>query len=89
MTNPYPNVAPGIESGSVDSKPVTPSDTQNLKPWCRGISFGAAGTIRYTTYKGKVRNIPADSLAAGIIHPIRAKRIHATGTTATGIVAYW
>ena len=29
------------------------------------------------------------ALAAGIMHPLRLARIKATGTTATGIVAYW
>ena len=78
----------GMESPASDYIPITASDTENL-PWhCRGISFATAGALSIVTPKGKTRIIPDGALAAGIIHPIRAKRINATGTGASDIVVY-
>jgi hypothetical protein len=62
--------------------------TSNAIP-CRGIAFAVAGAIKIDDARGNTVTIPSGVLAAGIIHPIRAKRIHATGTTATSIVAFW
>jgi hypothetical protein len=36
---------------------------------------------------GETCVFPSGSLAAGIVHPIMATQIRATGTTASGIVA--
>lgn len=52
----------------------------------RGISFAAAGAITYESYDGNTYVIPADHLAAGVVHPIRGiVKIKDTGTTATSI----
>lgn len=69
---------------------VTPSDTVSIKSTgqiCRAIYVGVAGDIVAVdandvavTFKGA---------AAGTIIPIRAKRINATSTTATDLVALY
>jgi hypothetical protein len=68
---------------------VTPSDTVDLPAPSRGISFAVAGALEIIDLGGVDTTIPSGSLAAGIIHPIRATRIKNAGTTATSIVAYW
>lgn len=69
---------------AVDVVPVTPSDAADLANHARAIRAQAAGTLRITTFKGNVRDT---FIAAGEILPVYAIRIHATGTTATGIEA--
>jgi len=68
---------------------VTPSDSVNINDEipCRGILLGVAGNISVLNAFGTAVTI--SGLSAGIIHPISTKRIRSTGTTATGIVAFF
>lgn len=63
---------------------VTPSDTATLTIPSRCICVGVAGNVRVDMVDGSTVTWPA--LAAGVLHPIRARRIYASGTTATTIV---
>jgi hypothetical protein len=66
---------------------VTPSDTDNLPLATRGISVNGAGTVTVDLV-GDGSSI-AVYIGAGIILPIRAKKVYATGTDATGIVGWY
>ena len=71
-----------------DLVPVVPSNDDDLDApalaiRCKPIS-GAAGTLRFTADSGEVRNTEIDK---GELLPVRAVKIHATGTTATGLEA--
>ena len=68
---------------------VTPDDATDLANTSRGISFAAAGTLRVHMSDGVDITFPADSLAPGIIHPMRVDRVWDTGTTVTGIVVFY
>lgn len=73
---------------------VTASDSIPLKyngvvKACRGISFAVAGDLAVVDDVGNAVIIPSGSLAAGVIHPIVTPYVRATGTAATGIVAYF
>jgi hypothetical protein len=68
---------------------VTPSDTEDIMP-TNGIYVGAAGDLQ-VTLKGMPdgESIVFKGLVAGMIHPIKAKRIWAASTTATNILAVY
>lgn len=69
----------------IDLVPVVPSDTVDLPIPARMIRCrptGAAGTIRITTVAGQVRNT---AIALGETLAVSAVRVHASGTTATGL----
>lgn len=67
---------------------VTPSDSVNFaQGQCRGIYVGVAGDVVVVHTDGST--VTYKSLAAGIVHPIRAYRINATSTTATNMVALY
>lgn len=78
---------PGNQSDTFsasDVLTVTPSDTVDL-PWiARGIRARVGGDIRITSGVGIVRNT---FIGDGELLPVAATRIHATGTTATGLEA--
>lgn len=74
-----------INAPALGGQSVTPSDTDDLPFACRGICVGVAGDVKVTHWDGDVVTWPA--LVAGVIHPIAARRIWDTGTTATTIVA--
>jgi len=67
---------------------VTPSNTVDLLNFTRGIYVGVAGDVKVKMAGARGdEDVTFVGLAAGIIHPMVVKRIFATGTAATSIVA--
>lgn len=82
------NVDWNVYSSADDALSVTPSDTVDLsKGISSGVYVGGSGDLNVTLRNGTT--IKFVGLSAGIIHPIAAKRIHATGTTATNLIAVY
>lgn len=69
---------------AIDLVPVVPSDTVDLPMFARALRIAGAGTLRITTLRGNVRNT---NVAAGETLDVAVRRVHATGTSATGIEA--
>lgn len=69
---------------ALDLVPVTPNDDADLAIPARALRIGTAGTLRITTYTGEVRNT---NVREGELLPCFVLRVHADGTTATGIEA--
>jgi hypothetical protein len=84
MIDKFSAMTEGLSSPPSDMIAVTPDDSTDLTYVSRAINVATSGTVRVTTRWGTTASI---SVAAGIIFPIRVRRIWATGTTATGIVA--
>lgn len=80
-----------LSDPSGDIALVTASDTVDISAGktTRGLSLAVAGAISVITQAGQTVLIPSGALAVGMIHPIRITRVRATGTTATGMVAYF
>lgn len=78
-SSPFANLNTPI---GFDAIAVTPADATDLAYPVRGLLVAVAGTIALVTPAGTALTITAP---AGFV-PIGAKRILATGTTATGIV---
>lgn len=66
---------------------VTPNDSTDLTTPGRGLYVGVSGDVKVTTVGGDALTFVG--LAAGVVHPIMAKRVWSTGTTATSIIAVW
>lgn len=86
MIDQFKNHAPGLESPPQGGFDITPSDTADLSQALRGINVSASGTVRVSTVDGADLTL---TVAAGIIFPIRATRVWATGTSANGIVGLY
>ena len=65
---------------------VTPTDGVDLMRHTRGLYIGVAGTIR-VTHVGDTDATDYPITIGGYIYPWAIKRVHATGTTATSIIA--
>ena len=65
---------------------VTPTDGVDLVRHTRGLYIGVAGTIR-VTHVGDSDPTDYPITVGGYIYPWAVKRVHATGTTATSIIA--
>jgi hypothetical protein len=66
---------------------ITPSNTVDIAAPVRAIYVGGAGSVVITTVDGN--DVTFAGLPAGMILPVRAVRVRATGTTATGLVGLW
>ena len=66
---------------------ITTHDSDELPSTTHGIYVGGAGNITLITTKGQT--VLFTAVPVGLIIPIRAKVVMATGTTATNLVALW
>lgn len=66
---------------------VTPSDSSELAVLSASLYIGGAGNIKVTMKDGQ--DVTFNSVPAGTTLHIQARRVFATGTTATAIVALW
>jgi len=64
---------------------VTPSDGSDLANYAKCLYVGVTGDIAVVDLSGN--SITFTAVAGGVVHPIACKRVKATGTTATGIIA--
>lgn len=61
---------------------ITPDDGADLSRITTALNVATPGTVRLTLADGSVSDV---SIAPGLAFPVRARRIWATGTSATGI----
>jgi hypothetical protein len=65
---------------------VTPHDTNNIRT-TRAIYVGVSGDVKVDMVDGST--VTFTGLTANAFHPISARRVYSTGTTATGIIALY
>lgn len=61
---------------------VTPDDAADLSVTTLALNVATPGLVRVTTVDGSVSDL---TIHPGYAFPVRARRVWATGTTATGI----
>lgn len=83
MIDLFESNASGLESPVTHLKEVTPNDGVDLDLASRAIAVANEGFVKVTTISGSTGRI---FVVPGAPFPIRARRIWATGTTATEIV---
>lgn len=82
----YKSSARGPAGGPTHLALVTPDDTTDLVQVSQWVYLAASGTLKVTTRGGETLVTPI--LTPGW-HLLELTRIHATDTTATGIMAGW
>ena len=78
---------PELDSPAGRAAAVTPSDSAYLTSASRALYVGGAGDVALVTVGDDTVTFVA--VPAGSILPVRVKRVLATGTTATSILALW
>lgn len=86
MPDAFADYKASLQSPASSLSPVTPADGADLAQAARALNVATSGAVRITTVAGTTATV---YVAAGIAFPVRARRVWATGTTATGIVAMW
>lgn len=64
---------------------ITPSDSTDFTVPTRAIRVGGAGNVAVVMDA----TVVTYTCVAGEVLPVCAQRVNATGTTATGLVAWW
>ena len=80
MFNAY---QPGLSSPVQGGFDITPSNGSDLAQVTRAVMVAGAGDLAVTLKNGDTITLPG--LTPGVIYPVRAARVFATGTTATGV----
>lgn len=73
-------------SPAFDAAAVTPSDTVDLPDAARALFIGGAGDITIDTLVSG-ETLTFKGISGGAILPVAARRVRATGTNATFIIA--
>lgn len=86
----YQNQLQDLKAPLINGAAVTPSDSVDLPNISRVISVNVSGNVTYT-YASLALGTAGVTvyMVAGAFYPVRATRIWATGTAATGLVAHW
>lgn len=82
MSDLFDTHTSGLESPASHVMEITPSDSTDLPMASRAINVAQSGLVQVTTVSGSTAAV---YIAAGVAFPVRATRIWATGTTASGI----
>ena len=82
--NPFAHRARSINGPATDALPVTPDDATDLPMVAIALYVEIGGTVVVDTVADETRTIAAADFS---ILPLGVRRVHATGTTATGIHA--
>ena len=86
MSDPFDGATTGLESPALQLAPVVPNDSTDLVTPSRALAVSQSGLVQITTITGQTGTV---FVAAGVPFPIRVRRVWASGTTASGIVALW
>ena len=83
----FVRLIPGLSSPAKSAFDITPHNTNDLTYVTRGIYVGASGDLKVDMANGET--VIFVDIAAGVIHPLRVKRVYLTGTDATGIIGVY
>jgi len=84
MSNPFENRALALSGPALDIVPVTPNDTVDFADVAVALYVETGGDIQFISAAGNTRTVSVSDYA---VLPVGARRVLATGTTATGIHA--
>ncbi|PHS27728.1 MAG: hypothetical protein COA85_04930 [Robiginitomaculum sp.] len=80
MSDPFPYTATGMSGPAIDAFAITPDDAIDLAQITRALYSGAGGDLAVIMQGGGAVTFKA--VPAGVILPLRVKRVMSTGTTA-------
>lgn len=88
IEDPFAGYTTGLDAPYSNALEVLPNDTVDLPILPRGVWCNVGGDIRMTLCNGETVTFSSRSEDPQG-WPFRPVRIHATGTTATGIILVW
>ena len=87
MSDPFQTLQPHLTSPANNAFSITPSDVADLPFVTRAVYFGGSGDLRILTAAGE--DVTFLFVPQGVILPVRAKKVFASGTTATSLMGMY
>ena len=84
-TDEYGSYQGGLSSPASEAFAITPHNTNELAKTTRGIYVGTGGDLSVVLRNGGAA-VTFSDVPSGVILPVRATKVMATGTTASGLV---
>ena len=84
MPDSFADHAVGLTAPAIRAEAIVPNDGADLIRATRAIFVGQSGNLRLRTVGGDI--VTLANVQGGVIYPVRAARVLATGTTASDIV---
>lgn len=81
-TDTFASANDTLQSPATNIEEIVPSDVADLSYLTKSLNVATPGSVRVTTHSGTISTVHVE---AGIVFPLRVRRVWATGTTATGI----
>ncbi len=85
MKDDFENYTSGLTSPARDAEVIVPNDAIDLPFVTRGIYVGSVGSLQVQMAGGQI--VTFENVLAGVVYPLRAARVMATGTTAADLLA--
>lgn len=86
-TDDFASLSKGLSSPADKHFAITPSDSTDFDHTTRGIYVGGSGNLVVVDQGGTTCTFTG--VLAGVVYPIRAKRVNSTSTTATNLVGLY
>lgn len=83
ISDPFASHAQSLNGPVTGGFDITPDDDNDLATLPRALMVSSVGDVAVTFADGSSLTLPG--LTPGVIYPLRAARVLATGTTATGL----
>jgi hypothetical protein len=87
MTDSFRTHTRSLTSPPEHALAILPDDAGELPQVTRALYVGGAGDLRVTMRGGET--VTFAGVAGGTLIPVRASRVLASGTTASGILGLW
>ncbi len=84
MSDSFADHSVGLTAPAIHAEAITPNDGADLANATRALYIGQPGNVRVRTVGGDI--VTFAGMQGGVVYPIRADRVLATGTTASDIV---
>lgn len=84
MTDEFEHHTTSLTSPAIAGETIVPDDANDLTHATRGIYVGATGSVVAVMVSGD--EVTLSEAQAGVIYPLRVKRVKASGTTAAGLI---
>ena len=84
ISDKYASTPDTLSTPATDVSEIVPDDGTDLPYLTKALNVATNGTVRITTEAGTTTDV---FVAAGVVFPLRVRRVWATGTTATGLRA--
>ena len=87
MNDVFEDHAQSLTSPVTAAETISPSDTTDLTQATRALYVGVGGELAVQMLSGDV--VTLNNVQAGVLYPLRARRVMATGTTAAGLIGFY